>query len=54
MIIFAKFFGFGADQVQVNSRKESSMKALLQQKEKWSTFGWCVSHCLKLALKHAF
>ena len=33
MIIFAKFFGFGADQVQVNSRKESSMKALLQQKE---------------------
>ena len=43
MIIFAKFLGFGADQVQVNSRKESSMKALLQQKEKWSTFGWCVS-----------
>ena len=50
----AKLIGFGSDGASVNTGKKQGVKTLLQKKNKWITFGWCVAHRLELTLKTAF
>ena len=46
-----KLVGFGADGASVNSGNKGGVKTLLQNENKWITFGWCIAHRLELALK---
>ena len=48
-----KLVGFGSDGASVNMGDKEEIKAILQQENKWLTFGWCVAHKPELALNDA-
>ena len=37
-----------------NCSKKEGVKTILQNDCEWLTFGWCIAHCLQLALKDRF
>ena len=47
----SKLVGYGSDGASVNCGKKEGIKTILQNDCEWLTFGWCVAHCLELALK---
>ena len=47
----SKLIGYCSDGASVNCGKKGGMKTILQNDCEWLTFGWCMAHCLELALK---
>ena len=37
-----------------NCGKKEGVKTILRNDCEWLTFGWCIAHCLQLALKDRF